>query len=123
MILVDTSVWIDHFKAPQPKLLKLLKLRLLYTHPVVIGELLVGGLPDRLDTLPFLWRLRGAKQATHDESVLLITRHELLGRGIGYGDVQLLASVLLTRNARLWTRDRKLEAVADELGIAAHPTD
>ena len=121
MILVDTSIWIDHFRAPEPKLLKLLEPRLIFTHPIVIGELLVGGLPERRTTLPFFRRLRATVQASHEECVLLIERHTLWGRGIGYADVQLLASVLLTQGALLWTRDSRLAAVADELGVAARP--
>lgn len=121
MILVDTSIWIDHFRAPDPKLLKLLEPRLIFTHPIIIAELLLGGLPERRTTLPFLWRLRGAVQATHDEATLLIERHKLWGRGIGYSDVQLLASTLLTQGAYFWTRDRRLAEVAEELGISAHP--
>ncbi len=121
MILVDTSIWIDHFRAPEPKLLKLLEPRLIFTHPIVIGELLVGGLPERRTTLPFLWRLRATVQASHEECVLVIERHKLWGRGIGYTDVQLLASVLLTNGAFLWTRNGRLAAVADELGVLARP--
>ena len=121
MILVDTSIWIDHFRAPEPKLLELLEPRLIFTHPIIIGELLVGGLPDRRTTLPFLWRLRGVVQATHEEAVLLIERHRLWGRGIGYADVQLLASTLLTQGAFFWTRDRRLAEIAQELGVSAEP--
>ncbi len=121
MILVDTSIWIDHFRAPEPKLLKLLEPRLIFTHPIVIGELMVGGLPERRTTLPFLWRLRMTVQATHDETILLIERHRLWGRGIGYADVHLLASVLLTSGAFLWTRDQRLADVAEDLGITARP--
>jgi len=121
MILVDTSIWIDHFRAPEPKLLRLLEPRLIYTHPIVIGELLVGGLPGRPTILPFFQRLRATVMASHEECVLLIERHKLWGRGIGYADVQLLASVLLTSGALLWTRDGRLAAVADELGVAALP--
>lgn len=121
MILVDTSIWIDHFRAPEPTLLKLLEPRLIFTHPIVIGELLVGGLPERQTTLPFFRRLRATVQASHEECVLLIEHHKLWGRGIGYADVQLLASVLLTSGAFLWTRDSRLAAVADELGVLARP--
>ena len=121
MILVDTSIWIDHFRAPEPKLLKLLEPRLIFTHPIVIGELMVGGLPERRTTLPFLWRLRMTVQATHDETILLIERHRLWGRGIGYADVHLLASELLTSGAFLWTRDQRLADVAEDLGITARP--
>ena len=121
MILVDTSIWIDHFRVPDPKLLKLLQPRLIFTHPIVIGELLVGGIPERGTTLPFLWRLRSTVQATHDEAVLLIERHKLWSRGIGYADVHLLASVLLTSGAFLWTRDARLAEVAGEFGVAATP--
>lgn len=121
MILVDTSVWIDHFRAPNAKLLKLLEPRLIFTHPIVIGELLVGGLPERRTTLPFLWRLRTTVQASHDEAVMLTERHKLWGRGVGYSDIILLTSVLLTQGAFLWTRDNSLADVADELGISARP--
>lgn len=117
MILVDTSVWIDHLKAGEPKLAAALEGGLVVMHELVVGELACGNLRNREEVLSLLGRLPAVPVATHAEALTMIERHRLMGRGIGYVDVHLLASVALAGTARLWTRDRRLKAVAASLDV------
>lgn len=119
MILVDTSVWIDHLRVGDPDLVDLLADRVVLGHPHVIGELAVGSLRDRTLVISRLRALPRSAVATDDEVVALVERRALHGRGLGWVDAHLLAGTLLTPDARLWARDRRLRAAADELGIAA----
>lgn len=118
MILVDTSVWVDHLRAGAPELAHALEAGLVYCHPFVIGELACGNLRNRREVLELLSNLPGLPVATDQETLEFIERRGLMGRGIGYIDVHLLASVVLEPPARLWTLDRRLAAVASELGVA-----
>lgn len=88
-------------------------------HPYVIGEIALGSIKDRRVLVARLAELSVCDVATHDEVMLLVERHRLFGRGIGYVDAHLLAATLLTSGTRLWTRDRRLGAVAQNIGIAA----
>jgi predicted nucleic acid-binding protein len=88
------------------------------THPFVIGELACGQLQNRDELLGLLQQLPVAATATDEEALHFIEAHRLMARGIGYVDVHLLASVALTRGARLWTRDRRLGKIAREMGLA-----
>lgn len=117
MILVDTSVWIDHLRAGDPDLVRLLRRNRVLAHPWVIGELALGNLSGRTDLLRLLGGLPQASVASDDEVLTLIESQHLFGRGIGYVDAHLLAATLLTPDARLWTRDRRLAAVAVAQGI------
>ena len=119
MILADTSVWIDHFRAHDEKLAALLDKGRILAHPFVIGELALGHLRQREIILGALLDLPQAIAATDAETFHLIAAHMLHGRGIGYLDAHLLASARLTSGARLWTHDRRLHDVADALGVAA----
>ena len=119
MILVDTSVWVEHLHSGNEDLAALLNGGEVLAHPFVIGELALGNLRPRE---PFLSDLRDLPQAivAKDEEVLrMINRQALFGRGIGYVDAHLLAAARLTADSKLWTRDRRLQAVAVELGLAA----
>ncbi|RKD35572.1 hypothetical protein BJ928_14016 [Rhizobium sp. WW_1] len=87
-------------------------------HPVVVGELALGSLRDRVSVITFLMAQRGAVVATHDE--IMIDRHSIFSMGIGYTDAHLLASVLLDQCASLWTRDKRLRAVAEKAGASLH---
>lgn len=118
MILVDTSVWIDHFHVHVKALAAALERADVITHPFIIGELACGQLRKRGEVLELLAALPSAVIATENEVLKLIEEKALMGRGIGYIDVHLLASVMLTEGARLWTRDKRLEPVARSLGLA-----
>ena len=118
MILVDTSVWVDHLRAGEAQLVALLERSAVVMHPMVIGELACGNLTDR-ETLLSLWRnLPQLAAATDAEVLFFLEHHRLWGRGVGYIDVHLLASVSLNTRAELWTRDRRLQDSAERLGLA-----
>lgn len=117
MILVDSSVWIDHLRRGDPALERALDAALVLCHPFVIGELACGSLRQRARLLAALRAMPGAPVATHDEALTFLERHHLAGRGIGWVDVHLLASTILAGGARLWTRDKRLAAMAADLGI------
>lgn len=112
MILVDTSVWIDHLCVGDAELVTLLNNSRVLMHPFVLGELACGNLRNRTEVLALLKDLPRLAIATDDEVLFFIERHTLMGRGIGYVDAHLLAAVILSGVARLWTRDKRLQAVA-----------
>jgi len=121
LILVDTSVWIDHLRVGDAILAGLLDRGQVLGHPFVVGELATGGLRQREI---ILHALRGLPQAmvAHDPEVLdFIERETLFGSGLGYVDVHLLAAVRLTPDALLWTRDKRLLTAAERLSVAARP--
>jgi predicted nucleic acid-binding protein len=118
VILVDTSVWVDHLRSAQKVLVALLDKGMVLAHPFVIGELALGNLRQREVVLDALSDLPRASVATDVEVLHFIDRHALFGRGIGYVDAHLLAAVRLTAGAELWTKDRRLHGVAVELGLA-----
>lgn len=120
MILVDTSVWIDHFRHNDPSLSRSLNQRQVLSHPFVIGELALGSLRQR-DLI--LEALRGLPSVlvAHDEEVhAFINNHKLFGIGIGYIDAHLLTATLLTPDVQFWTRDKRLRAAALHLGVDAN---
>ncbi len=112
MILVDTSVWIDHFRRGNATLVAALEREGVLTHPFVIGELACGHLKKRREVLNLLAALPAAVVATDEETLHFIETHRLMGKGIGYIDAHLLASVALTEGARLWTLDKRLAPFA-----------
>ncbi|MDX6379493.1 MAG: hypothetical protein QOI57_517 [Rubrobacteraceae bacterium] len=118
MILVDTSVWIDHLRSGEPALATALEGGRVLMHPFVLGELACGTLKNRSEVLRLLGDLPAAPTAADPEALGFIERRALMGRGIGYIDVHLLASAALAGVGRLWTRDRRLAAVAAELELA-----
>ena len=118
MILVDTSIWVQHLRAGDPVLTQLLDDSRVLSHPWVVGELALGRLVRRAELLTLLASLPQAVVATDEEVLTLIGRHELYGLGIGYVDAQLLAATKLTPAAGLWTRDKRLQAAAAHLGHA-----
>jgi predicted nucleic acid-binding protein len=119
--LVDTSVWIGHFRQPDLRLQRLLAIGAVLAHPYVIGELSLGRLPDRETTLRMLHRLPQPRVARPAEALAFIERHGLTGAGIGYVDLHLLAAAALTPPVRLWSGDRRLAAAAARLGLAMPP--
>lgn len=119
MILVDTSVWIDHFRQGDRELERLLNAGRVLAHPFVIGELALGSLRNRKVVLGALQDLPQACTATDAEVMNYIDREELYGLGIGYIDTHLLAATRLTPGALLWTRDKRLFTATARLGLSA----
>jgi predicted nucleic acid-binding protein len=117
MILIDTSVWIDHLRAGDKTVVTLLESGRVLAHSFVIGELALGHLRQRKAIISALQDLPQANAAMDTEVLLLIERHTLMGVGIGYVDAHLLASTRLTAGAALWTRDGRLSGVAERLGL------
>lgn len=119
VILVDTSIWIDHLRRPEQKLQKLLENDAVVGHPLVRLELALGSIPHREQVMADLSRLVQAPVAHLDELFQLVELRSLFRRGIGVTDLHLLASALLDRSIQIWTRDRRLGEVAAELGVLA----
>jgi len=119
VILVDTSVWIDHLRAGDTELAALLQNGDVLAHPWVTGELALGHLSQRSEILRLLHNLPQAKAATDVEVLALIDNHQLCGLGIGYVDAHLLAATMLTTGSWLWTRDKRLAVVAAQHGLAS----
>lgn len=117
MILVDTSLWVEHLRRGLPRLATLLQEGQVLIHPWVIGELACGNLRNRSAVLNLLQGLPAAMVASDAEVLLLIERDRLMGRGIGYMDAHLLASAKLSRCV-LWSQDRRLAALAQVQGLA-----
>lgn len=117
MILADTSVWIDHLRKGDDHLVDLLNHSRVTIHPFVLGELACGNLRNRQDILRLLRDLPRLNPATDEEVVYFIEEKALMGQGIGYIDAHLLAAVILSSPVRLWTRDKRLLAVAETLGL------
>jgi predicted nucleic acid-binding protein len=119
VILVDTSVWIDHLRHGDERLTALLEDESVLVHPHVIGELALGHLRRRGTVLSDLTNLPFANVASDDEVMRLIDREMLYGNGLGYVDAHLLAATRLTQGASFWTRDKRLVAAAHKLSVAA----
>lgn len=117
MILVDTSVWIDHLRAADQKLTDLLDRDEVACHPLVIQELALGSIKNRNLVLASLGRLRQSQSLSHDEVLAFVSSRGLWGRGLSAVDVHLLGSVLLSAGTQLWTRDKRLSASASSLGV------
>ena len=120
MVLVDTSIWIDHLRYGDAQLSAWLNAGQVLVHPFVTGELALGSLKNRDAILVALQDLPQAQIATHGEVMGFIACESLFGLGIGYIDAHLLAAVRLTPGTSLWTRDKRLLAVASWLGLAAN---
>lgn len=117
MVLVDTSVWIDHLREPVSELVRLLESEQVLTHPFIIGELACGTLRNRQKLLYNMGRLPCVPAANDEEVLALIEFSGLMGKGVGYLDMHLLASVRLVAEVRLWTRDKKLARLAGLLSV------
>jgi hypothetical protein len=123
VILVDTSIWVDHLRVGDAGLVGLLERSLVLGHPWVSGELRLGRIRQRAEVLGGLAGMPQATVATPDEVARLIERHQLVGLGIGYVDAQLLAATKLTPDARLWSRDKRLVSSAERVGCTAPGLD
>ncbi|MGH9418315.1 MAG: type II toxin-antitoxin system VapC family toxin [Terriglobales bacterium] len=117
MVLVDTSVWIQHLRYGEARLVSLLGEREVQCHPFVLGELAMGNLRRRAATLEELTRLPMAALASDAEVRSLVESRRLHGRGLSYSDAHLLASLRLASDATLWTADQKLRQAAAEMGL------
>lgn len=122
VVLVDTSVWVDHFRNRNENLVSLLTLDLALSHPLIVTELACGTPPaPRSRTLTDIATLPQARQATLDEVRSFIEREKLYGLGCGVVDLSLLASTLLTPGSRLWSLDRRLAELAQRFDVAFRP--
>ena len=116
MILLDTSVWVDHLRQGDSFVVEVLESSQAATHALVIGELACGNLKGRARVIELLQALPQLPVATDDEVLYFIERHKLMGRGIGYVDAHLLAAAAIG-GSLLWTRDKRLREIATELGV------
>ena len=114
-VLVDTSVWIGHFKQRNAHLVALLESGMVVCHPYVVVEVACGTPPNRRAIITLLAELESVPVATPDEVLEMTERRNLYGRGCGFVDMSLLASTLLSENALIWTMDKRLDSVASEL--------
>lgn len=119
MILADSSIWIDHRRSNDPTLQALLENEEIVTHPFVIGELSLGHIPRYDEIMKMLSDLPTIARADDGEVRHLIRSRKLYGTGIGYVDAHPLASVMISRSDRLWTRDRRLHRIAEVMGLNA----
>lgn len=120
-VLVDTSVWVDHFRRHNPALADVLAMDLVHGHPMVLGEIACASPPSRTQTLADLARLPSMQQASLQEVLALMEREQLFGLGCSFLDITLLASTLLTPGAELWTLDKRLAALAERAGVLHQP--
>lgn len=118
MILVDTSVWVDHLRKGNARLEVLLRDGLVLLHPFVFGELALGRLKKRSEILRLLGEMPRAEEASHEEVFEFVDRHELAGSGVGWIDAHLLVSAALG-GVSLWTLDRRLAGAAQRLALSA----
>jgi predicted nucleic acid-binding protein len=116
MVLVDTSVWVSHLRYGNTELVCLLNDGRVLCHPLIVGELACGNLKDRAVVLSFLQLLPMSIEAEHEEVLSFIESHRLMGKGMGYVDVHLISSAVLT-GVPIWTLDKKLAHAADGLHI------
>jgi len=117
-ILVDTSVWIDHFKHHNHSLVNLLLQDAVITHPMIIGEIFCGTPPDRANLITYLLALEQAHGARLPDILDFVAEHKLYGCGCGLIDITLLLSALITPNVKLWTFDRRLQQQANRFGVS-----
>lgn len=116
--MVDTSIWVDHLRQRDPRLAELLEDGAVWTHPFVVGELACGNLARRSEVLDLIRALPEAPVADHDEVLAFVEGRRLMGLGLGWVDMHLLASAVLA-SLPLWTSDKRLSAVARSLEV--HP--
>lgn len=117
MVLVDTSVWVAHLRNGNERLAALLHEGRVLCHPWIVGELACGNLKNRGPILRFLQQLPMTAVAQHEEVMIFIERHALMGKGLGWIDTHLLASALLSK-VPLWTLDKSLNRISSSLGVS-----
>lgn len=116
MVLVDTSIWVEHLRYGHNRLIELLDEGRVLIHPFVIGELACGNIENRVEILALLHALPTSTVADIEEIIVFIDNNRLMGKGLGYVDVHILASAILS-NVRLWTKDKPLANAAKGMGI------
>lgn len=116
MVLVDTSVWVSHLRKGNASLAKLLNDGYVFCHPFIIGEIACGNLKNRSEILSLLQALPMAIQAEHEEVLQFIENNQLMGKGLGYIDIHLIVSAILT-GISMWTLDKKLDKISKSLGL------
>lgn len=117
MVLVDTSVWVDHFRNKNAQLIHLLNKGDVFCHPFIIGEIACGNVQNRAEIISLLHSLPQSLTVDHEELLVFIEKNDMMGQGIGYNDVSLLASAILS-GLTLWTLDKRLKTIAAEFNIA-----
>jgi len=117
MILVDTSVWIDHFRSNDDELKNQLASNNVLIHPFILGELACGNLKNRNEILKFLTGLAKSSVASDTEVLFFIEQQQLMGKGLGYIDNHLLAATALNNPSWFWTRDKRLKSIAESLSL------
>ena len=120
-VLVDTSVWVNHFRELNQGLIDLLDCDAVLIHPMVVAELACGTPPSRTGTLSSLAALQQSQQASLSEVMDFIEREKLYGQGCGIVDMILLASTLMTPGAELWTLDKRLSSLSEKFGVMYYP--
>lgn len=120
-VLVDMSVWVEHFKCPNTDLASLIRRGVVLSHPLIIGEIACGMSPDREQLLRDLADLPHANHVSVPEVIEFIEREQLYGKGCGLIDIMLLASARVTRATALWTVDKRQAALAERFGILYSP--
>ena len=120
-VLVDSSVWVGHFKQRSEHLVQLLEHGLVICHPYVVAEIACGTPPERQAIINMLADLDSAPVATQNELLAMMNNRKLFGRGCGFVDMSLLASSLISEKLHIWTVDKRFELIASELGLAYKP--
>jgi predicted nucleic acid-binding protein len=123
VILADTSIWVDHLARGDEVMASLLDAEAVLMHPFIMGEIALGNLPRRAETLSDLNKLPKAVTVDSTQVISFIERNNIFGTGIGYVDAHLLVATALTSDLRLWTRDKRLRTVAEKLAISAATLD
>ncbi|MGJ8656074.1 MAG: type II toxin-antitoxin system VapC family toxin [Akkermansiaceae bacterium] len=120
-ILVDTDIWCNYFRYGNPHITQLIEHDLIATHPLIIGELAVGNLIDRDQTIQDLRAFHLIKPTTDEETHLLLKHHRLWEEGIQWNDLLILASAIASPGTLLWTQNRRLAKIAQQFSISYHP--
>ena len=120
MVLVDTSIWVDHLRSGHPHLTALLIRNAVSAHPWIVGEIACGNIQNRAEVLKRLRMLPPVTVAREDEVLFFIEKHQLMGKGIGYIDAHLVAAAI-AQGLKFWTRDKRLIAAVGGLGILYVP--
>ena len=120
-VLVDTTIWVEHFRIRNAALIDLLELDLAMIHPMVLGEIACGTPPSRAQALADLARLQSTQQASMREVLAFLERERFFGQGCSLVDMTLLASTLMTPGVELWTLDKRLSGLAERFGVMHRP--